>query len=98
MKKLGNEIKDFLFDVWDEIRYGLRMLCGKPTPMKRFIIVLVIGGSLCIAYLYILVNSIYSIGKREAENEFLKLQHIESLQLQSDSINNLNKKEYEYKQ
>jgi hypothetical protein len=40
------------------------------------------------------------MGKRDAEKEFIKLQPIESVQLQSqqknDSINILNSKEYEY--
>jgi hypothetical protein len=95
MKK---KIVDFISNAWDEIEYGLRMLCGKPSPMKRFVMVLIIGGALSVAYLYTLVSSIYNIGKRDAENEFLKLQHIESLKLQSDSINILNKQEYEYEQ
>jgi hypothetical protein len=87
-----------LTNAWDEIEYGLRLLCGRPSPMKRFIAVLVIGGALAAANLYFVVSSIYSIGKRDAEREFLRLQHIESLKLQSDSINNSNSKSYEYKQ
>ncbi len=33
---MRNKIKDFLTNIWDEITYGLRCVCGKPTPMKRF--------------------------------------------------------------
>ena len=102
MKELKKKIKDFLSNAWDEIEYGLRLLCGQPSPMKRFVAVLIIGGALATANLYFVVSSIYNIGKSDAEKEFLKLQHIETLKLQSqqknDSINNLNSKNYEYGQ
>ncbi len=95
---MRNKIKDFLTNIWDEITYGLRCVCGKPTPMKRFVFVLIIGGALSIGYIYMLASSIYNIGKRDAEKEFMELQHIERLKLQSenDSINILNQQEYEY--
>ena len=97
---MRNKMVEFLVAAWDEITYGLRCACGKPTPMKRLIIVLIIGGLLSIAYIYTLVSSIYDIGKQDAETEFMELQHIEVLKLQSenDSINILNEIEYEYEQ
>lgn len=97
---MRGKIKEFLIDAWDEITYSLKCACGRPTRMKRFIIVSVIGGALSIAYIYMLVSSIYNIGKQDAEKEFMELQHIERLKLQSekDSINNLIQKEYEYEQ
>lgn len=98
MKELKKKIKNFLTNAWDEAGYRLRLLCGRPSPMKRFIAVLVVGGALATANLYFVASSIYNIGKRDAEREFLRLQHIESLKLQSDSINNSNSKSYEYKQ
>ena len=92
MKK---KVKEFLINVWDEIEYGLRLLCGKPTPMKRFIIVLVIGGSLSIAFIHSIVSSIYNIGKRDAERIY-----IEQLELkdENDSINLLKQNMYDYEQ
>ena len=89
MKKLSMKIKEFLVNVWDEVEYCLRLMCGKPTPMKRFIVVLIIGGALAVANIYFVVSSIYNIGKRDAEKEFLQLQHIETPELQylKDSIN-----------
>jgi len=95
MEELRNKIKDFLSCAWEKIEYALRVMCGKPTPMKRFVTVLIIGAGLTVVHFWFLVSSIYNIGKRDAENEFLKLQHIESLKIQSDSINSIKNKEYE---
>ena len=93
-------MKDILINGWEEITYSLRDLCGRPTPMKRFIAVLIIGGIFSIVSIYTLVSSIYNIGKHDAQKEFMKLQHIETLKLQpkQDSINILNSKDYEYEQ
>ena len=77
-KKIG----EFLENMWDEIEYCLRLLCGQPSPMKRFIIVVIIGGSLSIAFICTLVNSIYNIGVNDARKEFLELQHIEQPEFQ----------------
>jgi len=97
MKK---KIREFLINAYDEIEYRIRLLCGKSSPMKQFIIVVIIGSLLGIGYLYTLVSSIYNIGKQDAKKEFMELQHIERIKLQSekDSINILNQKEDEYKQ
>lgn len=97
MKK---KIVDFLSNVWEEITYNLKCFCGGLTPVKRLIIVLVIGGILSIAYIYTLVSSICNIGKQDAGKEYMELQHIEILKLQQkqDSINILNQQEYEYEQ
>ena len=95
MKK---EIFEFLTNVWGEIEYSLRLLCGKPSPVKRFIAVLVLGGTLSIFFIYTLVSSIYNIGVQDAKKEFMELQHIERLKLQSESesMNMLNHIEDEY--
>jgi hypothetical protein len=37
--KMKTKIREFLTDVWAETAYGLRMLCGKPTPLKRLVMV-----------------------------------------------------------
>jgi len=77
-KKIG----EFLENIWDEIEYCLRLLCGQPSPMKRFIIVVIIGGSLSIAFICTLVNSIYNIGANDARKEFLEFRRIEQPELQ----------------
>jgi len=100
MNSIKTKIRKLLSDFMDWIEYGLRRLYGKPTMMKQFIIVLILGSSLSIFSIYTLVRSIYNIGKNDAKEEFMELQHIKSLELQkrNDSINILNQKEYEYEQ
>lgn len=100
MKKSGTKIRDFLTVARDETGYRLRLLCGKPTPMKRFVMVLVTGGTLAVVNVYFVVSSIYNMGVHDAKKQFLEVQHIETLKLQqskNDSINILNQKKYEYK-
>jgi hypothetical protein len=92
--------------IWDELTYGIRWLCLCPSPGKRMVTVLiliVIFGGLNI---YFIVNSIYSIGKRDAEKQFMEIRYIETLELQhkADSIKSIKNEElkikneeYEYK-
>ena len=100
MKELKKKISELLTNAWDEIEYRLRLLCGKPTPLKRLITILIVGGILTIVHIWFVVSSIYNMGKHDSEKDFLRLQHIESLKLQTknDSINILNQKEYECEQ
>ena len=97
---MRKKIRKYLTNIWDNIEYRLRLLCGKPSPIKQFMTVLIIGIVLTVANIYFVVSSVYHIGKRDAEKEFITLQHIETLKLHSknDSINIFNQKEYEYKQ
>lgn len=87
LKKLDNWIND-----------GFRRLCEKPSPKTRFVVVSIFGGILTIIYVCMLAGSIFNIGKCDAKNDFLELQHIETLKLQgeNDSSNILNQKNYEY--
>jgi hypothetical protein len=88
MKELRKKVVEFVSGAWGEIEYGLRCLCGRPSPMKRFITVLTIGGVLAVVNIYFVANSIYNMGKRDAEKKFLELQHIEPVELpfSKDSI------------
>ncbi|GHT63659.1 hypothetical protein FACS189451_10640 [Bacteroidia bacterium] len=97
---IQTKIKERLSDFVDWIEYGLRRLYGKPTLMKQFIIVLILGSLLSVFSIYTLVSSIYNMGRHSAEQKFMELQHIETLQLQqkNDSINLLKQKMYEYEQ
>jgi len=94
---MKREIGNFLTNVRDEIEYRLRQFCGKPSPMKRFVAVLVIGGILALANIYLLITSIYNIGKRDAEMEFIKRQHINSIKNYELEFKN-QENEYEYEQ
>ncbi|GAB6013637.1 TraL conjugative transposon family protein, partial [Viscerimonas tarda] len=66
--------------------------------MKRFMMVLIIGGALAVANIYFVVSSIYNMGVSDAKKQFLEVQHIETLKLQQskkDSIKSI--KNYELK-
>jgi hypothetical protein len=87
-----------LRNIRDEILYGIRRLCGRPTPEKRIATVLLLCGVLAVGNLYYVISSIYSAGRRDAEREFLKIEHIKRLDWQpvgKDSINLLKHKTYE---
>ncbi|MDR0541176.1 MAG: TraL conjugative transposon family protein [Dysgonamonadaceae bacterium] len=81
-----------------EIEYGLRMMCGKPTPVKRFITVLIVGEILTAVNIYFVASSIYNMGVHDAKKQFLEVRHIETLKLpktENDSIKSI--KNYELK-
>ena len=90
MKKLINKFLDC-------VDYGLRRMCGELTPEKRLITILAMCVIFGIGSIYMTVSSIYNIGKRDAEQKYLELEHIKRLELQysNDSIKQLNRKEYE---
>jgi hypothetical protein len=78
-------MKRKIIEFQTKVKQEIKRLCGKPSPMKRFVAVLIIGGVLAVANIYILINSIYSIGRRDVQMEYIRLQHIESLQLQQSN-------------
>ena len=79
-----------------EIETHLKRLCGKPSPTKRLIVVIVVGVVLAAANIYFVVSSIYAIGKNSAKKEFLEIEHIESVKIPgNDSINFLKQIMYE---
>jgi hypothetical protein len=102
MKELRKKVVEYVSGVWGEITYGLKGLCGRPSPLKRFIAVLTVGGVLAGVNIYFVASSIYNTGKRDAKKEFLEWQHIQPVewrhsQHSRDSINNQLNKKYEYK-
>ena len=90
------EIIEFLKNAAGEIAYGVRNLCGKPSPLKRFVSVLIVTGILGIAFLYTIVTSIYNIGRYDAAKEFVIPENEENYQLKNDSINLKTDERYEY--
>lgn len=69
--------------------------CGSLSKDTRIVIIVsfIIGGS--ILSIYWTVSSIYNIGKKSAEKEFMEIRHIERLELQhKDSINHYQSDEY----
>jgi hypothetical protein len=97
MGYMKTTIKNQLTDIWDELCYGLRRLCGEPSPMKRLITVLILAVGLGGANIYLVVSSIYSIGKGDARKEYMEMEHIKELERQhkGDSIHQLKKQLYE---
>lgn len=72
----------------DWVDEKLRRLCGRITPGKRLVVVLVMflffGGM----SIYITVSSIYNIGKRDGQR--LQIEHLGRLPMEAkDSINQL---------
>jgi len=75
-----------------ELETRLKRLCGRPSPTKRLIIVLVVCVVFAAANIYFVVSSIYSIGKNDAKKELLQIEHIEGITIpKNDSINFFNK-------
>ena len=93
---MKEKIRDFRAGLEHKAAGVLYRLCGGLSPIKRFVIVLILGGVFLSAYVYVLVNSIYNLGKRNAEIEFLNLQNSESQKLEQESINILKFENYEY--
>ncbi|MDR1172002.1 MAG: TraL conjugative transposon family protein [Bacteroidales bacterium] len=83
---MKRKINEFQERAWLKTEHGLRRLCGKPSPVKRLVAVLVACGVLAAANIYFTVNSIYSIGKRDAETELMKLQHIRQLKMENGEL------------
>ncbi|MDR1356452.1 MAG: TraL conjugative transposon family protein [Tannerellaceae bacterium] len=78
-----------LRDIWDELTYGLRRLCLRPSPDVRLFAIVFLVIASCVVNIWFIAGSIYSAGRRDAGKEFLKQQEI-------DSINLLKQKMYEY--
>ena len=82
--------RNYIEKVQDWADDCLRRMCGRITPGKRLVVILVMFlffGGLSI---YITVSSIYNIGKRDGRR--LQIEHIKQYPLHdSDSINLLNR-------
>jgi hypothetical protein len=92
-------MKQWFTGLQDWIDCGINRICYSMSPLARLLSVLVVGLVCGMVFLYMMVVSIYNIGKRDAEKEFLRLQYIESLELQpkakNDSMDSI--KNYELK-
>lgn len=88
-------VKKSLTNLRDWVDDKLRYACGSLSKDARIIIIVVfiLGGS--ILSIYWTVSSIYNIGKKSAEKEFMEIRHMESLEMErKDSINHYQFKEY----
>ena len=88
--------RNYIEKVQDWADDRLRRMCGRITPGKRLVVILVMFFFFSGLSIYITVSSIYNIGKRDGRR--LQIEHIRQLPLQgNDTINSitpLNRPEY----
>lgn len=72
----------------DWIDGHLRRMCGRITPEKRLAVILAMLFLFSGLSIYIVVSSIYRIGKEDGQA--LRIEHLQQLQLPTKSSNNLN--------
>ena len=91
-------IRKKITNLRDRIEDGLRSLLGQISPDGRIVVILVMLFLFSAASIYITVSSIYNIGKKSSREQ-MQIEHIKRLELEqqqkADSINQLNRFEYE---
>ena len=89
----------FFNKVTEKISFYFRVLCYSMSPRIRIITVSTLFFLFAGLNMFITCRGIYSIFEGDSKGSFIKVNHIEPLELpKNDSINNqLNKKFYEYK-
>ena len=91
-------IRKKITNLRDRIEDGLRSLLGQISPDRRIVVILVMLFLFSAASIYITVSSIYNIGKKSSREQ-MQIEHIKRLELEqqqkADSINQLNRFEYE---
>ena len=66
MRKLFIKARDFLDD-------GLRRMCGRLTPEKRVIAIVVMAVVFAVINFYMVFSAIYNIGREDAKREIIEL-------------------------
>ena len=91
-------IRKKITNLRDRIEDGLRSLLGQISTDGRIVVILVMLFLFSAASIYITVSSIYNIGKKSGREQ-MQIEHIKRLELEqqqkADSINQLNRFEYE---
>ena len=91
-------IRKKITNLRDRIEDGLRSLLGQISTDGRIVVILVMLFLFSAASIYITVSSIYNIGKKSSREQ-MQIEHIKRLELEqqqkADSINQLNRFEYE---
>jgi len=76
--------------IGDRLRSRLKQLCGRPSPAKRLISVLLVCVALAAANIYFLICAFSGVGKNNTGRELMKLEHIEPFELhRKESIHHL---------
>lgn len=66
MRKLFIKARDFLDD-------GLRRMCGRLTPEKRVIAIVVMAVVFAVINFYMIFSAIYNIGREDARREIIEI-------------------------
>jgi len=95
---MKTKILEVLTPALYKTEHRLRQLCGRPSPAKRLVMVLVVCAVFAVINVYFLFSSVYNIGKNDAKKELLQMEHIEGLKIpKKDSINFKQMYQYEYR-
>ena len=90
-------IRKKITNLRDRIEDGLRSLLGQISPDGRIVVILVMLFVFGAGSIYMTVSSIYNMGKKSGQG--MQIEHIKRLELEhtqkADSINQLNRFEYE---
>lgn len=66
MRKLFIQARDFLDD-------GLRRMCGRLSPEKRVIAIVVMAVVFAVINFYMIFSAIYNIGREDARREMIEI-------------------------
>jgi hypothetical protein len=95
---MKSTLKETLKNAMGELQYGLRVLCGKPSPLKRIIAICILSCVLGIGYIHLIWRGVTGLSRYDAQQQYIEIQHIEPIngdtQASMDSINNIKKDLY----
>ena len=80
---MKTKIIEFLIPALRKTDNRLKQLCGRPSPAKRLVMVLIVCLVFAVINIYFLFSSVYNIGKNDAHKELIKMEHIEQDSIQS---------------
>lgn len=75
--------------------YGLRRVCGRMTPARRLVIILLLLAIFGAVNLYITIRAIYGIGREDARRELMETGPEPGKNQHPDNFNPLKDKEDE---
>lgn len=73
----------------------LRSLCGEITPEKRLTVIVIFLLIGTLVNLYFTFSSVYNLGHKDAQKDFVEVEHIKQLELEKMK-NYLNEETNEY--
>jgi hypothetical protein len=87
--------KKLLSGLHNRMKERTKRACGSLNRDARFLITLILFLGLGAGSIFMTISSIYNIGRKNAEKEFMDIEHIKRLELQQkDSLNTFKNLEY----